>query len=158
MVVDPSIAKVAADLEDEEFVAGCENGQWRILFFDYPKLDFAISAVESDGSISEYGFRADLTNFPSDAPMVRIWDHENDRLLPGTQRPKGGPRLEGAFKDWGSHTVYRPWDRMTGPHNNNARTKPHLGWNPNRRLVFIFEDLHGLLTTNARTSRDRKVA
>ncbi len=34
MVADPSKAKVAADLEDEEFVAGCENGQWRVLSFD----------------------------------------------------------------------------------------------------------------------------
>tara|TARA_R110002094_G_scaffold217492_1_gene188620 strand:- start:138 stop:614 length:477 start_codon:yes stop_codon:yes gene_type:complete len=158
MVDDPSIAKVADDLEDEELVAGCKNGQWRILSFIYPKLDFVVSAVEPDGSGSEYGFRADLMNFPSDAPMVRIWDHVNDRLLPAVKRPKGGPRLVGAFKDWSSHTVYRPWDRMTGPHNNNARTKPHLGWNPNRRLLFIFEDLHGLLTSNARATRDRKVA
>lgn len=158
MVADPSITKVLADLKDEELVAGCDRGQWRIISFDYPRLDFAVAAVELDGSSGEYGFKADLTNYPADAPRVWIWDHGNDRPLPISHRPKGGPRVKGAFKEWGSKTVYRPWDRMTGPHNNNTRTKPHLAWNADRRLVFIFEDLYGLLTSNARASRARKSA
>ena len=158
MVEDPAIARILADLEEVEFALGSEAGQWRIVAFDYPRLDFAAAAVEPDGCTREYGFRADLTNFPAAAPMVRIWDHERDCPLPNNERPKGGARVIDAFKSWGSDTVYRPWDRMTGPHNNNARNKAHLAWHPNRRIVFIFEDLHGLLTSNARTAIIRQGA
>lgn len=158
MAADPAIAKVRADLEDDELVLGINLGKWRVLFYEHPRLDFAITAVEPDGYPSEYGFKADLANFPVTAPQVWIWDHENDRLLPAPLRPKGGARLVSAFKDWGSKTVYRPWDRMTGPHNNNSVTLPHLAWHVDRRLVFIFEDLHGLLTSNARALRSRQNA
>ena len=39
---------------------------------------------------------------------------------------------------------------MTAPHNNNAVTFPHLAWHPERRLVFVFEDIYGILNSNAR--------
>jgi len=158
MVADPSIAKVRADLGDDDLVEGVNLGKWRILSYEHPRLDFAVTAVEPDGRAGEYGFKADLLNFPVTAPQVWVWDHERDRLLPAPLRPKGGARLVSAFKDWGSKTVYRPWDRMTGPHNNNAAKLPHLAWNSDRRLVFIFEDLHGLLTSNARACRSRPAA
>jgi hypothetical protein len=47
---------------------------------------------------------------------------------------------------------------MTGPHNNNAIDRPHLAWRPDRRLAFIFEDLHGILNSNARAHRIRAAA
>ena len=150
MITDPSIAHVAADLEEGDFVSGCDAGRWRIISYEFPILDFAISATEPDGTASEYGFQAELSNYPSQAPMVRIWDHEQNTPLIGDWRPKGGLRVQTTFQCWGSDTVYRPWDRMTGPHNNNASTFPHLAWRPDRRLVFIFEDLYGILNSNAR--------
>ena len=158
MIADPSAARVAADLEEADFLSGCDAGRWRVISFTFPTLDFAIAATEPDGKASEYGFQADLTNFPALAPKVRIWDHSQNGPLAGHLRPKGGPRVEKTFQVWGSDTVYRPWDRETGPHGNNATTFPHLAWRPERRLIFIFEDLYGILNSNARAQRLRASA
>lgn len=158
MIVDPSAARVAADIEEGDFLSGCKAGRWRIVSFEFPRFDFAISATEIDGKGSEYGFRAELSNYPAQAPLVQIWDHEANTLLAVVRRPKGNGRVQKTFQHWGAETVYRPWDRMTGPHNNNALTFPHLAWRPDRRLIFIFEDLHGILNSNARTQRIRASA
>lgn len=158
MITDPSELKVAAELEEKDLLRGCNSGLWRIVSIRFPILDFAISATEPDGSSSEYGFRAELSNFPSQAPMVHIWDHECGTLLLPQRRPRGGERVEKAFQQWGSDTVYRPWDRMTGPHNHNAANFPHLAWNADRHLVFIFEDLYAILNSNARSQNLRTAA
>lgn len=150
MIVDPAIARVGADLREADFVCGCDEGRWRIVSFEFPTLDFVVSATEPDGTASEYGFRADLSNYAAQAPLVRIWDHERNAPLAVDRRPKGGRRVHQTFKNWGEDTVYRPWDRKTGPHNNNAATYPHLAWNSERQLVFVLEDLHGILNSNAR--------
>jgi|SRR6185437_14024793 len=158
MITDPGIGHVAADLEEADFVVGVDAGRWRIISFNFPTLDFAVSATEPDGKLGEFGFRAELSNFPAQAPMVRIWDHVHNVPLAPNLRPKGGPRVEKTFQYWGSDTVYRPWDRETGPHNNNASTFPHFAWHPERHLIFIFEDLYGILNSNARALRLRPVA
>lgn len=150
MIEDPCIAHVAIDLENGDLLSGCNVGLWRIVSYDFPILDFAVSATEPDGSASEYGFRAELTNYPAQAPMVRIWDHGQNVSLSPELRPKGGRRVIQAFKKWDVDTVYRPWDRKTGAHNSNTASYPHLAWNPDRGLIFIFEDLHGILNSNAR--------
>ena len=158
MIADPSIARVAADLKESEVLSGCDAGRWRIISDEFPVLDFAISATEPDGTASEYGFRAEVSNFPGQAPMVQIWDHEQNASLAGDRRPKGGARVQKTFQCWGSDTVYRPWDRMTGPHGNNDVTFQHLAWRPDRHLIFIFEDLHGILNSNARAQPRRAPA
>ena len=155
MIADPGAARVSDDLEETNFLSGRDAGQWRIISYAFPILDFAISATEPDGTSSEYGFRAELSNYSAHAPMVQIWDPAAGALLPVGQRPKGGQRVQVTFQQWGSDTVYRPWERMTGPHNNNASNYPHLAWRPERRLFFIFEDLHGILNSNARTQHLR---
>jgi len=155
VIADPSAARVEADLEEGDFLSGRDAGRWRIIATAFPILDFAISATEPGGMPSEYGFRAELSDYPAQAPMVRIWDHAANGPLAIDLRPKGGERVARTFQAWGSDTVYRPWDRMTGPHNNNAGTFPHLAWRPERRLAFIFEELHGILNSNARAQRLR---
>ena len=158
MIVDPSAARVAADLEEGNFLSGRDAGRWRIISYEFPRLDFAISATEMDNKSSEYGFRAELSNYPAQAPLVRIWDHASNAPLAVDRRPKGGGRVQKTFQKWGDDTVYRPWDRMTGPHNGNATAFPHLAWRPDRRLSFIFEDLHGILNSNALAERVRASA
>ena len=155
MIIDPSIARVAADLEEGGLISGRAAGRWRIICYQFPILDFAVSATEPDGTASEYRFRADLSNYPGQAPMVRIWDHEQNAPLAREKRPKGGERVQKTFQCWTADTVYRPWDRMTEPHGNNAVTFPHLAWHSERRLLFIFEDLHGILNSNARAQHHR---
>ena len=158
MVVDPSAARVEGDLQEAAFLDGLEASRWRIISYAFPILDFAISATEPDGKPSEYGFKAELSNYPGQPPMVRIWDHAADAPLVIGGRPKGGQRVTTTFQQWGDDTVYRPWDRKTGPHNNNAANCPHLAWRPDRRLSFVFEDLHAILNSNARPHRLRAAA
>jgi hypothetical protein len=157
-ITDPCEEHVLADLEDGTFKAGIEAGRWRLERSEFPYLFFVISSTEPDGSAGEYGFRAELSGFPGQAPEVQIWDIEADIPLNKDNRPKGGPRLVKSFQKWGDDTVYRPWDRRTGPHSGNARNLPHLAWHSERRLTFIFEDLHGILNSNARACRLRAKA
>lgn len=158
MIIDPSVARVDDDLRDGALLSGCALGRWRVISYEHPTLYFAISATEPDGKQSEYAFKADLSNFPAQAPKVQIWDLDTGESLAQNQRPQGGPRVQQTFKKWGEDTVYRPWDRLTGPHNNNAARYPHLAWRSERRLAFILEDLHGILNSNARTKRIRTSA
>lgn len=155
---NPALTLIEGDLATEGFRAGCDGGRWRVVDFVYPRLDFKVSAIDLDGTATEYGFRADLTNYPGLAPEVKLWNLEEDRKPLAGERPKGGNRVTETFKDWGSGTVYRPWDRHTGPHNNNAVAKPHLAWRKDRDLTFIFEDLHGILVSNGRKVAARAAA
>lgn len=155
MIRDPSASRVEADLIDHDFLAGRDAGRWRVIAFDFPRLDFAISAVDEQGRPCEFGFRAELSSYPTQAPMVRIWSFDANAPLPAHLRPKGGERVKRTFQQWASDTVYRPWDRLTGPHNGNAAAFAHLAWRPERRLSFIFEDIHGILNGNTRAQRIR---
>lgn len=155
---DPAIALIMEALEAEAFQAGCREGRWRVIEFAYPRLDFAISAIKPDGAQTEYTFRADVENYPALAPMVKLWNLDEDRKLVGEERPQGGHRVVEAFKEWSEGTVYRPWDRMTGPHGNHSATKPLLAWNSSRDLAFIFEDLYGILVSNGRKIAFRTAA
>jgi hypothetical protein len=155
MIQDPSAARVARDLTESDFLSGVNAGRWCVVDFAFPILDFAITATDLDGKEVTVGFRAELSNYPGQAPMVRIWDHANKCKLAAERRPKGNRRLDIAFQVWGEDTVYRPWERMTGPHGSNAANNPHLAWRPDRRLSFIFRDLHAILNSNARARRIR---
>jgi hypothetical protein len=140
---------VEADLTSAAFRAGVSRGFWREVSYAFPVLVIGVAAVEPDGASSEYCFRFELTGFPATAPQVTIWDPDSNSALDPLNRPKGTARVTEAFKQWGNDTVYRPWDRQGGLHNNWSNTHPSLAWNPLRHLTFILEDLHGLLTSNA---------
>ena len=158
MIEDPAEQRVAAELLGPQFLGGIEKGRWRLVSQAFPTLDIAVSATEPDGTRKEYVFRFELTNFPAQAPMVRIWDPDAGTPLANNKRPKGNARVERAFQHWGDDTVYRPWERRTGPHNSNAVHLPHLAWRSDRDLLFILEDLYGILNLNARSLRHRTAA
>jgi hypothetical protein len=149
---------VAADLASARFLAGCKRGHWRRISFAFPVLVVTVAAVEPEGSSGEYWFQFELTGFPGAAPEVRIWDPKTNGPLEPGRRPRGSIRIAESFKQWGNGTVYRPWDRQGGVHNNWATNHPSLAWNPKRDLTFILEDLHGLLTSNAAANGNRQVA
>ena len=158
MIEDPAAQRVAAELLREDFIGGVEKGRWRLVSQAFPILDIAIAATEPNGDRKDYFFRFELTNYPAQAPMVRIWDPETNGPLAGDKRPKGNGRVALAFQVWCKVTFYRPWDRCTGPHNANAARLPNWGWRSDRTLMFILEDLHGILNLNARTLRHRAAA
>jgi hypothetical protein len=145
----PAERAVAADLASARFRVGVRRGDWRLVSYSFPFLIIAVAACEPDGSSCEYSFRFELTGFPGSAPEVQIWDCGSGAALESGKRPKGSNRVTEAFKSWGNETVYRPWDRKGGVHNNWSTSHPSLAWNPSRDLTFILEDLHGLLTSNA---------
>ena len=154
----PAEKAVAADLASPRFRVGEKRGHWRKVSYEFPLLFVAVAAVEPDGKASEYFFRFELTGFPGIAPEVKIWDLETQAVLAVAKRPKGSTRVIEAFKSWGSDSVYRPWDRNGGPHNNWTTTHPELTWHPKRELAFILEDLHGLLFSNATAHGNRPAA
>ncbi len=158
MIADPAQTQVNADLKEPNFLAGIAAGRWRVIDYTFPILEFMVTATEPDRTTREYGFRADLSNYPAQAPMVRIWDHISNKPLDANKRPTGSQKLQTTFQAWGEDTVYRPWERKTGPHNSNAASLKHLAWRPTRHLCFIFEDLHGILNSNARAHRIRATA
>lgn len=149
---------VTVDLASARFRIGERRGHWHKVSYDFPVLIVAIAAIEPDGKSSEYSFRFELTGFPGIAPECKIWDAATNALLPNDKRPKGSHRVTEAFKSWGCESVYRPWDRHGGPHNNWISTHPDLAWHPKRDLTFILEDLHGLLTSNALAYSNRQAA
>lgn len=155
---NPAEQAVVADLSSARFRAGATRGHWRQILSEFPVLIVAVAAVEPDGSYSEYFFRFELTGFRGIAPEVKIWDCTKNAPLATDKRPKGSNRVTEAFKAWGNDTVYRPWDRQGGGHNNWATSHPNLAWNPKRDISFILEDLHGLLTSNAAACSSRPVA
>jgi hypothetical protein len=149
---------VAADLASTRFQVGEKRGHWRKVLYEFPILIVAIAGIEFDGKDSEYFFRFQLAGFPGIAPESKIWDVATNALLPTNKRPKGSLRVIEAFKSWGSESVYRPWDRHGGPHNNWTSTHPDLAWHPKRDLTFILEDLHGLLISNSLAHSNRPAA
>ena len=150
----PAQSAVEADLASSRFIAGLARGHWRCVSFDFPLLVIAVTAIEPDGTSSEYAFRFELAGFPGVAPQVIIWDTVANTQLPVNRRPKGSHRVQEAFKDWTApHTVYRPWERTSGAHGSWAQNFPDLTWHPHRDLTFILEDLHDLLTSNALAGR-----
>ncbi|MGB8411831.1 MAG: hypothetical protein WCE23_03300 [Candidatus Binatus sp.] len=150
---DPVQKAITFDLSSARFLAGVARRQWRKVSYDFPVLVMAVAAIEPNGKSTEYFFRFELSGFPGTAPEIKIWDSKTSGLLAVDKRPKGSERVVKAFQDWGDHTVYRPWERFSGGHNNFARDFPDLAWHPKRDLTFILEDLHGLLTSNAAARR-----
>ena len=156
---NPAKTAADADLASARFRAGVLRKHWRRVSFDFPVLIMAVTAVERDGTASEYFFHFELSGFPGIAPAVQIWDCATNKLLAVDRRPKGTKRVEEAFKNWEPHnTVYRPWERTSGAHNNWVQSHPDLAWHSKRDLTFILEDLHGILTSNAAARSSRPAA
>jgi hypothetical protein len=154
----PAELAVTADLASARFRIGVKRGHWREVSYVFPILVIAVAAVEPNGNPSEYAFRFEMSEFPGTAPDVRIWDCATDVLLAVGLRPRGSHRVTEAFKSWGNQTVYRPWDRLAGAHNNWSSGYPDLVWNAKRDLTFILEDLYGLLTSNTTAYGTRQAA
>ena len=110
----------------------------------------------NDANVRWWGLLLD--NYPSQAPHVRIWDFAKDASLDVGERPNWSQRVRTSFQVWGSDAVYHPFDRITGPHGNNALNKPILAWRLDRRLSFVIEDLHGLLNSPNRQDGARTAA
>lgn len=138
-----------ADLESARFRAGVLRGQWKLGEFSFPLVYISVAARPGRQRRAEFCFRFELTDYPTQAPEVKIWDPETGGPLSLAERPAGPARVKEAFKDgWpgpGAPSVYRPWERHGLNHNNWAASYPHLTWRASRDLTFILEDLYALV-------------
>lgn len=145
-------AAVRADLVSARFRAGCARGSWRLVSADRQVLLIAVMTIPGRQRRSEYAFRFDVTDFPTQAPEVKIWDPAQGVSLPLAERPTGTPHIADAFKDgWpgtGAPSVYRPWERSGVTHNNWRATHPYLIWHAGRDLAFVLEDLYALINSS----------
>lgn len=152
---------IEADLRSPQFRVGVKKSMWRIISDNFPILVIAVTATEPDGKKGEYTFHFELTDFPSTAPLVHLWDPLTNDLLAVEKRPKGPEKVLASFKQWGTAqrgSIYRPWDREGINHNNWNNTHPNLAWAPNRNISFILEDLHEILNLNAHINGARMAA
>lgn len=144
---------VLKDMASARFRLGVKRAFWRVHGYEHPILFMAISSTNAKEEVREFDFKFDLEGFPGAAPAAWIWDMKENALLPGALRPIGCRRLSEAIKEWGSHTVYRPWDRLAGPHFSGGSNQPqgiaNFFWHSTRDLTFILEDLHELLNLEA---------
>jgi hypothetical protein len=136
---------VRQDMKKASFLRGIACGRWKVLSFSFPELYIQVAAVDPQGNPKAFCFRVLVDGYPSLAPDVRCWDFDANASLPASARPQAPHRSHEAFKEWGGHGVYRPWDRNGALHNNWATNHPQLAWHSERDLTFILEDLHELL-------------
>jgi hypothetical protein len=141
----PVMVAIDTDLDSTEFKVGVARGFWRLVDTKFPVYVFAVTQVLANEASKEYFFRFELDGYPAAAPKVLIWDVEKAQMLEAQLRPNQNQVQRQAFKDWGDHTVYRPWERCSGAHNNWNSTYPKLAWNPTRKLTFPLNDLHQIL-------------
>lgn len=139
---------ISAELEGARFLAGSLRKRWRLISYEYPIMFIGVSNGSPEDNSKEYVFRFELTDFPSTAPDVRIWDLSSNNVLAKDKRPKGSQRVNEAFKEWNEGNIYRPWERTGVTHNNWIQDHPELTWHSNRGLIFILEDLHGLISSS----------
>lgn len=156
MTASGADAAVRADLESARFRGGVLRGQWRLDRYEFPVIEIAVMAVPGNQRCSEFTFRFEVSNFPTQAPEVKIWDPAKRQPLALAERPKGSARVTDAFKDgWpgeGAPSVYRPWERHGVTHSNWIATHPHLTWHAGRDISFVLEDLHALINPSASTT------
>jgi hypothetical protein len=73
--------------------------QWRLDRYEFPVIEIAVMAVPGNQRCSEFTFRFEVSNFPTQAPEVKIWDPAKRQPLALAERPKGSARVTDAFKD-----------------------------------------------------------
>lgn len=148
----PAVDAINSDLQSRPYQVGAARGLWRLVEFTHPSYIFAVTGVGPNGESVEIFFRFELNGYPATAPWVQIWDHATKQQLPADRRPQRGKLQSESFKIWGNHggSVYRPWDRHSGPHNGWNSKHPELAWNPRRDLSFVLNDLHQILNCPGR--------
>ena len=154
---------LAADLRSPCFRLGERRGLWRVIDNAFPVVLVGVAGYDAAGNPNEWTFRLELTGYPAAAPEARIWDIERNAVLAANLRPTGNRRLTEAFKHWGSDTVYRPWERSSGPHfmcggSPQPASISNLYWGPSKDLAFILEDMHEVLNSDACARRAGKAA
>lgn len=152
-MVSASQRSLEAQLNSVRFLAGVEEGRWKIRHYAFPILEVAVTARDSFSDMTaSFEFQLLCDNFPALGPFVQHWDHATQRRPePPT---KSSPGVVDALKTWGDRPneyggIYRAWQRYAALHNNWVGKRPDEAWRRDRHITFIMEHLYALVAEHA---------
>ncbi|HWI25768.1 MAG TPA: hypothetical protein VN668_02280 [Stellaceae bacterium] len=144
-------------LHSARFLAGEEEGRWRVLKLVWPHLYVRVAGKDPAGDVTcEHDFHIECTDYPETVPFVERWAYADGESC--GSRPsapvEGAPGFVDALKEWspgnGVHGgIYRAWQRHAAAHNDWAAKRRDEAWNRDRELSFIMERLYVLLSEQA---------
>jgi len=132
MTADPSRLAFDTHVTEPAFLAGQDNGRWRVVVVKWPLVTVLVRA----GRDRMVGLRLDLNGYPAAAPTGAPWDVEADSPLPAGLWPVG-PRTSMVFNpSWNPSALYHPFDRLAQlGHEGWSAQHPQHVWNPARTLT-----------------------
>jgi len=140
----PDEQSLRADLSSARFLSGEDRNRWQFKHLQWPIL--YVNVVARDGR--EYTLRLNCSGFPTSPPTGTFWDFTTNGRLPFDRWPRGGDRIQLAFKpDWkNGDALYIPCDResITG-HDHWVAQYPQLIWKPAKGITHYLEVVHELL-------------
>ncbi len=140
----PDEQSLRADLASARFLSGEDRSRWQFKKLEWP---FAyINVIARDRR--EYTLRLDCGGFPTTPPTGTFWDLATNNKLTFDKWPKGGERLQLAFRPgWkNGDALYIPCDResIVG-HDCWFAQYPQLIWKPAKGISHYLEVVHELL-------------
>jgi len=142
-----------AQLRSVPFLAGVEQGRWRIERYAFPKLEISVTGFDPPTAhAATMGFQLLCDNFPASGPFIQHWDHATGKRP--TPLSESSPSVVDALKEWTDQPgtyggIYRPWQRLAALHNGWAIKRPDLVWRRDRHITFIVERLYELVSEHA---------
>lgn len=147
----PAMKTLLTHLDSVRFLAGVDEGRWRVLELSWPYLYVRVQFVTSPNMFAfAHDFQLECSGYPDPGPFVERWTHD-DNSQRGERPPapsSGAPGFVEALKEWGGGTeggIYRAWNRGAAQHNDWSRKRPEEAWNRTRDITFIMEHLYALV-------------
>lgn len=140
----PDEQSLRADIASARFLSGEDRNRWHLKMLEWPFLYVNVSA--RDGC--EFTLRLNCSGFPVSPPTGTFWDLSQKKRLAFEKWPKGGERIQLAFKQsWkNGDALYIPCDResIVG-HDNWPAQYPQLIWKPIKGICQYLGVVHDLL-------------
>jgi hypothetical protein len=134
------------DLVRGPYLVGADRGRWRLLEFEWPHVEFAVTAPPRPGAPEEYAFRFELGGYPSAAPTAQVWDLSSGAPLAEGQLPTGGRATEAFNPGWPVPAIYIPTDRLAiAGHDQWPAAHPSDIWDPSVGIAQYLGLLYELL-------------
>ncbi len=136
-------------LDCVEFQNGIDRGKWSLLFDlsqKYPEMFVKVNSPHG-----EFTLKINLEGYPAIAPLGRLWDLENDQILPANKRPTGIENQVAFRMEYGSPTsfsLYIPCDRGAMKTHPEWKGKyPDDWWKPTDTVYKYVRFVYDILNT-----------
>jgi hypothetical protein len=143
-IMTPDERSLRADLVSARFLSGEDRHRWKLTRLVWPWLYVEVFA--RDGRL--FALRLNCDGYPATPPTGTFWDLATDNRLAFERWPKGGERIQLAFKpSWkDGNALYIPCDRESFiGHDAWVTQYPQLIWNPTKGISHYFDVVHELL-------------